>query len=685
MKKLLYILAVASLPFFNFAQQNVEFEKKNFPDKKDELKEVIKEIREGDAIWDLQQSNIYPVAIPHYLKAQNFNPNNAVLNYRLGVSYLQTHEKSKAYDYITKAYNLNPTVDERIRYYTGWVYHLKSEWEKAITEYQAYIASLGGKHKEEVAKAAKRIEECKAGIELAKNPIRVFIDNVGPEINSSYSDYSPVITADESIMMFTSRRPGGVSAGLSEEDNLPYEDIWMSTKNGKKWTNARNIGAPVNLELHNAAICLSPDGQKLITYDGAKQGGDLFISELMGLSWTKPESLGKAVNTDGHEASASFSYDSKDLYFVSSDRKDGMGGHDIYVSHISDKGKFEKAVNIGPPINTSYDEDGVYMMPDGKTMYYSSKGPGSIGGYDIFKTTLENGKWTQPVNMGIPINTPDDDVFFVLAANGRHAFYASASMKGYGGQDIYRLTILGPEKQPLTNTEDQLLAMAANPISNLKTEAAVESKGPKMALLKGVITDAKTKEVLEASIDLIDNDKNLLLATFKSNSTTGRYLVTLPAGKNYGIAVRRDGYLFHSENFIIDINADYIEYNKDVALKKVEVGSVIVLRNIFFDFDKATIRPESANELDRLIKLLTENPTIKIELGSHTDSKGSDEYNMKLSDNRSKSVVEYLISKGIPSDRLTAKGYGETKPIDTNDTDEGRQNNRRTEFKILSK
>jgi outer membrane protein OmpA-like peptidoglycan-associated protein len=685
MKKLIYILAVVSLPLFNFAQVNVEFEKKNFPDKKDELKEVIKEIREGDAIWDMQQSNVYPVAIPHYLKAQNFNPNNAVLNYRLGVAYLQTHEKSKAYDYITKAYILNPNVDERIRYYTGWVYHLRSEWDKAITEYQAYITSLGGKHKEEAVKAQKRIDECRTGIELSKNPVRVFIDNVGPEINSSYSDYSPVITADESIMMFTSRRPGGVSAALSEEDNLPYEDIWMSTKNGKKWTNARNIGAPVNLELHNAAICLSPDGQKLITYDGAKQGGDLFISELMGAMWTKPEPLGKQVNTDGHEASASFSYDSKTLFFVSSDRKDGLGGHDIYYSPISEKGKFEKAVNIGPPINTSYDEDGVYMMPDGKTMYYSSKGPGSIGGYDIFKTTFENGKWTQPVNVGVPINTPDDDVFFVLAANGRHAFYASASMKGYGGQDIYRLTILGPEKQPLTNTEDQLLAMAANPISNLKTEAAVESKGPKMALLKGVITDAKTNEVLEASIDLIDNEKNVLLATFKSNGTTGRYLVTLPAGKNYGIAVKKDGYLFHSENFIIDINADYIEYNKDVALKKVEVGSVIVLRNIFFDFDKATIRPESASELDRLIKLLTENPTIKIELGSHTDSKGSDDYNMKLSDSRSKSVVEYLIAHGIPADRLTSKGYGETKPIDTNDTDEGRQNNRRTEFKITSK
>jgi outer membrane protein OmpA-like peptidoglycan-associated protein len=227
--------------------------------------------------------------------------------------------------------------------------------------------------------------------------------------------------------------------------------------------------------------------------------------------------------------------------------------------------------------------------------------------------------------------------------------------------------------------------MIANPISNLKTEAALEIKTAKLTILKGIITDAKNGKELEAAIDLIDNDKNEVLATFKSNSATGKYLVTLPSGKNYGIAVKKDGYLFHSENFNLPDNADYQEFSKDVALKKIEVGSVIVLRNIFFDFDKATIRPESANELDRLIKLLQDNPTLKIELGSHTDSKGSDEYNMKLSDNRSKSVVDYLITKGIPAGRLVAKGYGETKPIDTNDTDAGRQNNRRTEFKILEK
>jgi len=203
--------------------------------------------------------------------------------------------------------------------------------------------------------------------------------------------------------------------------------------------------------------------------------------------------------------------------------------------------------------------------------------------------------------------------------------------------------------------------------------------------LKGTITDAFTKKILEANIELVDNVKNEVIATFKSNSSTGKYLVSLPSGKNYGIAVKAEGYLFHSENFDIPLSNGYQEVIKDVELKNVAVGSVIVLRNIFFDFDKATLRPESTNELERLIKLLNDLPTLKIEISSHTDSKGSDTYNMTLSQARSESVVGYLITHGIGKDRLVAKGYGETKPMDTNETDEGRQNNRRSEFKILSK
>jgi len=394
--------------------------------------------------------------------------------------------------------------------------------------------------------------------------------------------------------------------------------------------------------------------------------------------------MNRNINTKYHESSVSTTFDGKRIYFVS-DKESGLGDRDIYYSDLDVKGEWGPSHNIGPVINTKYGEEAVFMHPDGVTMYFSSKGHKTMGGYDIFKSTLKNGVWSTPENLGYPINGPDDDVFFVVSGSGSRAYFAAAKTGGYGDKDIYKITFLGPEKPPLLNSSDQLIAMRANPVSNLKTESAVDVKLAKVTILKGVITDAKTNQPLEATIELIDNDKNAVLAVFKSNSASGKYLVTLPSGKNYGIAVKRDGYLFHSENFNLPEGADYQEFTKDVALKKIEVGSVIVLKNIFFDFDKATIRPESANELERLIKLLNDNPSIKIELGSHTDSKGSDEYNMKLSDNRSKSVVEYLIAKGISATRLVAKGYGETKPIDTNDTDAGRQNNRRTEFKILEK
>jgi outer membrane protein OmpA-like peptidoglycan-associated protein len=213
----------------------------------------------------------------------------------------------------------------------------------------------------------------------------------------------------------------------------------------------------------------------------------------------------------------------------------------------------------------------------------------------------------------------------------------------------------------------------------------MQIKEAQLTILKGVITDAMTKKPLEATIELVDNTKNMVVATFTSNSATGKYLVSLPAGRNYGIAVKKDGYLFHSENFDIPATAAFQEVTKDVELKNVAVGSKIILKNIFFDFDKATLRPESTNELERLTKLLQDVPTLKIEIGGHTDSKGADDYNKKLSDNRAKAVVTYLIGKGIAADRLTSAGYGEEQPIATNDTDEGRQMNRRTEFKILSK
>lgn len=696
--------------------QSVEFEKDNFPGRKEELRAARRQLdigiefyAQGRREFDdfvkgyMSFNKMYPSSVRDFMRTGNgnfknallslieahkFNPKNARLNYMLGfIKFFDSPSSKEPLSHFQDAYNLDPQVEPDVAFWLAWSHHLMANWLEAEKYYSIYLTGLNAKPRGmnyEIECVMKRLNECKLGKTLSERPERVFVDNLGPNVNTRFPEYSAAITADEETIIFTARRDNS-TGGNKDADGGYYEDLYISAKSGGKWQPSKLLSKNVNTEGHDASAGLSPDGSKLFVYrHSGKDGGDLYETILFGTDWEAPVHMNKNINTKYHESSVSLSFDGRRMYFVS-DKPSGKGERDIYFSDMDIKGEWGPAKNMGPEINTKYGEEGVFVHPDGKTMYFSSQGHDNIGGYDIFKTTFENGKWTKPVNLGYPINGPDDDVFFVVSGSGNRAYFASSKQGGYGDKDLYKITFLGPEKQPLLSTDDQLLAMVASPVSNLKTEAAVEAKTAKLTILKGLITDAKSGQALEAAIELIDNDKNEILATFKSNSATGKYLVALPSGKNYGIAVKKNGYLFHSENFNLPNDADYQEFDKNVALKKIEVGSVIVLRNIFFDFDKATIRPESANELDRLIKLLNDNPTLKIELGSHTDSKGSDEYNMKLSNSRSKSVVEYLITKGISAARLVDKGYGETKPIDSNDTDAGCQNNRRTEFKILEK
>jgi outer membrane protein OmpA-like peptidoglycan-associated protein/tetratricopeptide (TPR) repeat protein len=684
MKKILFILSV----IFSLSSiaQNVEFTKDNFKGDKDGLKDAKKNIEEGDKLFAMG-SVFYKQALDFYLSANKFNPNNASLNYKIGKCYLYSSFKLKSIPHLEKALQLDANVDPQIHYVLGKAYHLDMQWDKAILEYKKFQATLNVKEfKDLIDEVNKKIQECLTGKELVQKPIRVFIDNVGPEINSSYPEYGPVITADESVLMFTSRRPGTTGGKMDQDLNEPFEDIYVSYNKNGKWTQAVNMGKPINTEGHDATMGLAPDGQTLLIYLDEKGNGNIFQCDLKGEVWSKPERLNKNVNTDYHESSASLAADGKRMFFVSN-RPDGLGDRDIYMSTKDEKGKWGKAVNLGPTINTQWGEEGIFIHPDGKTIYFSSQGHKTMGGYDIFKSVWDETTktWSTPENLGYPVNTPDDDVFFVVSASGKHGYYASFNGNGYGEKDIYLITFLGPEKPMVMNNEDNLLASLAAPVKETVIAPTVQIKEAQLTILKGVITDAMTKKTLEATIDLIDNVKNEVVASFTSNSSTGRYLVSLPAGRNYGIAVKKEGYLFHSENFDIPATAAFQEVTKDVELKNVAVGSKIILKNIFFDFDKATLRPESTNELERLTQLLKDVPTLKIEISGHTDSKGADDYNKKLSDNRAKAVVAYLIGKGIAADRLTAVGYGEEQPIATNDTDEGRQMNRRTEFKILSK
>ena len=631
-------------------------------------------------------------------KAYAFNPNYSKLNYYLGMCVLNSSYKFKALNYFKKAYELNPNVAPEINLLIGIGYHINGDWDNGIKHYEYHKKVLNPKNTDTLEYINKKISECKTGKDLVAKPKRVWVDNLGKNVNTEFPEYGPFISADESVIIYTGRRSDTRGGKKDEGDGKFFEDIYLSKRNPKngEWEKAINIGENINTENHDAPSGLSPDGKLLYIFYGWKGGGDIYQSKLKDGQYGKPEKLSSNVSSKYYESSASVSFDGKELYFAS-ERPGGFGGEDIYVSRWDEKKKeWGPAENLGANINTKYRETGVFLHPDGETMYFSSQGHSTMGGFDIFMSKRdEKGVWGAPVNIGYPINSPDDDVFFVVSGSGRYGYYSSFRQDGYGEKDLYRITFLGPEKPPIPSTEDNLIASLVNPVREIVIEPKVEVSTVNLAILKGIIRDARTLQPLEAKLELIDNDKNELVTTLTSDSKSGAYLVTIPAGKNYGISVKAEGYLFHSENVDIPKASGYKEYEKNVDLKKVEVGQTIVLRNIFFDYDKATLRDASRNELERLIKLLNENPTLRIEISGHTDTQGDATYNQKLSENRAKAVVEYLVRAGISASRLEYKGYGESKTQISEadilkmktktEREDAHQQNRRTEFKILSK
>jgi outer membrane protein OmpA-like peptidoglycan-associated protein len=499
------------------------------------------------------------------------------------------------------------------------------------------------------------------GFGQVKDSVVIELINLGKKINSAFGDYAPVISADGSQLLFTSVRP------LTEKEikkNKPVnERVFYSqfVDTIRKWNEAISFGSTINeTGRNNSAIAISNDGQRMLLYRDEYDGtGDIYESVLEGTTWNTPVNIGKPVNSKFHESSASFSPDGRTLYFVS-DRDGGIGGRDIWLSKKETNGIWSSPVNLGAVVNTKLDEEGVFLHPDGITLYFSSKGHNGLGGYDIYRSVLSKGAWGVPENLGAPLNSKEDDVYFVMEANGKVGYFASAIPGGNGEKDLYKVVFKSISKQK-----------------------KVLNAG--LILLKGVVTDASSGKPVEAKLELTDLSKNKELAILNSNSSSGNYLISLPGGTNYGIHVSAPGYLFHSENFNISDTSGFVEIIKNIQLHRIEVEEKIVLRNIFYDFDRASLRDESLTELSMLAKLIELNPTLKIEISSHTDNKGADEYNLRLSQERAQSVVDYLVSKGIDPKRLVAKGYGEGLPIAGNESDDGRQQNRRTEFKILVK
>jgi outer membrane protein OmpA-like peptidoglycan-associated protein/tetratricopeptide (TPR) repeat protein len=658
--------------------QSVLFEKEYFANQKEAFKIALADFKDGNSKYE---RNYYFEALTYFLKAQDFNPSNAELNFKIGVCYLQTEMRFMCLNYFKKAFELDREIHPDIHYMLGRGFHLNQNFESAIIEYKAHLASLRPEdRKEEKAGIDKRIAECESGIKLLDHAPAAFVDNMGTAINSAYLDHSPLISADESLLVFTSTRPNGRKIGV---DGQYDEDIYISQRQGKKWLEPESVGEPINTQFNDATVGLSPDGQKLLIYNGNRGNGDIEICWLEGDAWNYPKALPDEINSEDKETAACFSPDGKKLYFVS-DRPGGIGGSDIYCVEKNEKGKWSEPINLGRTINSPYNEESVYMHPDGRTLYFSSEGHNTIGGYDIFVSHLgEDAKWSEPENLGFPVNTPDDDLCFVISANGRHGFCSSIRKDSYGGFDLYQMTFLGPEKPVMLSNEDFLIAVRANPVSQIAIEENVAIKTIRLTIVKGMVTDAITNEPVNAQIDIVDNEKNEVIFTSTTNSSTGKFLVSLPSGKNYGLIVKADNYLFHSENFNIPGATEYQEITKQIMLSNLKKDAKIILKNVFFETASSKLRPSSYAELGRLTKLLNDNPNLRIEISGHTDNKGSKQANQKLSEARAKAVVDFLITEGVAKERLEYKGYAFDQPIADNATEDGRAQNRRVEFKVL--
>jgi outer membrane protein OmpA-like peptidoglycan-associated protein len=480
-----------------------------------------------------------------------------------------------------------------------------------------------------------------------KHPVKNYVfapQNSGDSINSSALEYFPSLTIDGKKMVFT-RRIGG------------DEDFYESNFINGKWSKAKPLSGKVNTNLNEGAQTISQDGNWIIftgcNYPEGQGSCDLYISYKTKNGWSEAENLGPMINTDFWESSPSLSPDKRDLYFASA-ISGGFGGRDIWVTHRLPTGKWSRPENLGAAVNTSGDESCPFMHADNQTLYFNSNGQPGYGSTDLFFTKkINDSSWLEAENLGYPINTIDDEGSLIVAADAKTAYYASDKPDGKGGLDLYSFQL----------RED---------IRPLKT-----------LWVKGKVFDKKTLAGLPSSVELMEIKSRNVISKVQTDED-GNYLTTLPVGKDYAFNVNRKGYLFYSDNFSLTTNPVDSVYNKDIPLQSLETGAAIVLKNIFFDTKKFDLKPESIAELDKIIFLLNDNPKLKIQISGYTDNTGLAKDNLLLSNNRAKTVVNYLIGKGILKTRLVFRGFGATKPIADNKTEAGKALNRRTELSVIS-
>ncbi len=575
------------------------------------------------------------------------DPGNMEVQFYLGSAYQALGQTEKSFDFFLKA---------------------KKSMQTALADYSGGTNETLNMHRLQYQQryAAEQATLSKA-VNTMKDPIKL-----SEGINSKYSDYFPMLDPAGTKLYFTSQRPDsdggtrsilkskGKSKSMVSEKEVDSEliesdeDIYFVEKSGSTWGAPVKLPEPLNTDNNDGAACFSADGQLMVYGACGLSDGmgscDIYYSTMENGVWATPKNMGNVVNSEAWDAQYSLSYDGSKLFFCSG-REGGYGETDLYMVERNIFDEWGPPVNLGGIVNTPFNEYAPFFSQDGKTLYFSSNAHPGFGGLDIFKTVYENGKWSVPVNLGKPLNTSKDDKYFTIGGSGEIAYFSSD--RDGKGLDIYEIEI--PE----------------------------EMRPQPTIVITGLVTNAKTNEKVGGFVMVEDIDTGELIAVNKSNSVTGKYMVVLPGGRNYSVSANKEGFFFYSQSFEVPKKIQYQEIVKDITLKPIEKGTKVVINNIFFETGKATLTPQSHLELDKAIDLLRTNPTMVIEVGGHTDNTGDDATNMKLSHDRAKAVREYMVGRGIGPDKIQAKGYGESNPIANNDTDEGRQANRRTEFIIL--
>lgn len=583
-------------------------------------------------------------AIENLQKAIERDSTYADPYFKLGQINEAARSQENAIKFYKKAIELRPNDPLLTQGYTyiGTRLVKAGEYTQA-KEYLSFSVKNVPQNSPVLKQLTRQLEQCKFGEEAKNTGMTFKAAEMGETINFKNKQYFPVLTADNETLIFTARSDDG------------DENLYTSQLINGSWSAPKSISNKINTNANEGTCSISADGRTLVftSCDGKNSLGscDLYISKKIGEEWSTPENLGSSINTSFWEAQPSLSNDGRILYF-SSDRQGGYGRKDLWVSELKENNTWTKAINLGDVINTTSDEISPFIHANGHTLFFASDGHLGMGGLDLFMTESKMSICSKPENLGFPINTHEDQVALFISADGSKGYYSSDVKP-----DIKLFQFDIPKK--------------------------LSEKFKRASYVKGIVQDASNKQSLSAEIELIDLKTNKVVEKTISDAITGQYTAVLPNGSQYGLFINKKDYFFKSLTFNFSEKTEADGKTIDILLDPIKKDVKTVLNNIFFDSGKAELRPESFTELDKLQLLLKQNPSLQVEISGHTDDVGKDTENQVLSEKRALSVADYLIKKGINTQNIKVKGYGKTKPIVPNTSEENRQINRRIEMSIL--